>query len=487
MKHKWYRKKRWWILIVVITIFLVTLFYHQFKPLPEGISYAGDTHELTEGQIDFLYDLTYQSGGEEQYEHEIWDTVFETIEEAEEFLVIDMFMINESADEDRDYPKLSSTFSQKIKEQVEANPDLKVVLITDEINTTYGSHEAKHIDYLEELGVEVVYTDLTELRDPNLLYSTIWRMGIQWFGQSGEGWLPNAFGPSSPDVTARSYLKLANVKANHRKAIITENHGLILSANPHDASGFHSNIGVQVEGSIIKDLVESEKAVAAFSGGDLNAFPTDEELEKWIDTETEEDPTMQAQIVTEKQIQYAILQALAEAESGDEVWMGMFYLSDRDVIEALERAASREVTINLVLDPNQNAFGQEKVGLPNLPVAGELMQRSDDHLNIRWYNTNEEQYHSKMIYINRGEVSNVIAGSSNFTTRNLDNYNLENDISVTAPSDSEFTQEIDSYFNRLWHNEDAEFTVDYAEHQDNFSTLRYAGYLLQKWFRFTTY
>ena len=84
-------KKLWWLLGVLVITYIMILIYHQQKPLPDGISYAGDTHLLAEDEIEFLYDLTYQKNGKEIYEHHIFDEVFKTIEQAEEFLIIDMF------------------------------------------------------------------------------------------------------------------------------------------------------------------------------------------------------------------------------------------------------------------------------------------------------------------------------------------------------------------------------------------------------------
>lgn len=477
--------------LLIIFVYTGTIIFHQLKPLPEGFSYAGDFHPLADGEIEFIYDLTYQLDGEEHYEHHIYENIVEVIEEAEHFLIIDMFMFNEMSDEERDFPPTSAHLSETIAKKMEAQPDLKVIIITDHINTTYRSHDAQHIDPLEELGAEVIYTDLTRLRDPTPLYSGAWRMFFQWFGQKGTGWLPNPFGENSPDVTFRSYLKLANVKANHRKAVISENAGLYMSWNAHDASSLHSDIAVRAEGMIIKDMVEAEKAVAAFSGNDLSSFPTEAELTELLDSREEApssgESSIVAQVVTERQIEYAFIEGLENAEAGDMVWIGMFYLSDRDIIEAINNAASRGVEFRLILDPNKNAFGQEKIGLPNIPVAEELLTREDDNIEIRWYNTNEEQYHTKMAYIIRNDESQVIAGSTNFTTRNLNNYNPENNLNIIADPDTEFMQSIDSYFHRLWENEDADFTVPYEEYADSLSTARYVLYVLQKIFRVTTY
>ena len=490
MRHKQKKKKR--ILkttgIILFLIYLITLVYHQTKALPEGTSYLGQEYHLTDEEITFLYDLTYQQDGDEIYEHVIFDTMMEMIEEAEEFLIIDMFMINDFSDEAREFPQLSAIFYEKVKEQLEMKPDLNVVIITDEINTSYRSHEAIYIDGLEDYGADIVYTDLTKLRDPNLLYSGIWRMFFQWFGQGGSTWLPNPFGESSPDVTARSYLNLLNAKANHRKAIITENAGLVTSANIHDSSGYHSNIAAKVTGSIIQDMVKSERAVVAFSGGNLDAFPSEAELEERFPTETgTDDATIRTRIVTEKQVETDFIEAVDNSGSGDELWVGMFYLSDRNIIDALLEAADRGVDIRLVLDPNENAFGSQKMGLPNIPIAQELVESSNEEIEVRWYRTNEEQYHSKMAYLRGQEESYVTLGSTNFTTRNLNDYNLENNIAVVAPNESAMIEEIDAYFQRIWNNEDATFTLSYEEEESDIGIFKYGLYWLQKTFRLTTY
>ncbi|MCA1061030.1 phospholipase D family protein [Rossellomorea aquimaris] len=486
-KRKWYKKKSWWIGGAILLILTVVMFYNRVKPLPPGVSYASDTYTIPEKEVEFLYDLTYQKDGKEQYDQSIFNEVYQTIEEADDFLVLDLFLVNGYTKGDRDYPKISETLSKKIQEQMKKKPDLKVVFISDVVNTTYGSHIAKQLEPLEKQGAEVVFTDLNRLRDPNILYSGVWRTTIGWFGQDGYGWLPNPMAPSAPNVTMRSYLKLLNVKANHRKVVMTEDAGLILSANPHDASGFHSNIAFKVKGDIIKDMVKAEKAVAAFSNGKMDAFPSEEELDKTVKDVPTDGSTVKAQILTERKIQKGVVQALDKAKKGDEAWIGMFYLADRDIIDAIEDAAERGVDIRIVLDPNQNAFGQEKIGLPNLPIAAELHKLENEHITIRWYNTNKEQYHTKIIYVKGKDQSTVIGGSGNYTSRNMDDYNMEENLKLTAPTDSKTMTEIDDYFDRIWNNRNGTYTVDYEEYQDKLPAVKYVMYVLQKIFQVTTY
>lgn len=481
-------KKKWIISGVIIIILTSIMTYHRVKPLPPGISYQGDVHTIPQQDVTFLYDLTFQQDGKVVHDQSIFNEVYKTIEEAEHFLILDFFLVNGYTDGKRPYPKLSEKLRKSIEKQIEKYPDLKVVFITDHINTTYRSHVAQQIAPLEDLGVEVIYTKLDELRDPNILYSGIWRATIKWFGQEGYGWLPNPMESSAPNVTARSYLKLLNVKANHRKVVITEDAGLILSANPHDASGFHSNIGLKVKGEIIKDMVKAEKAVAGFSEGDLKAFPTETEIEKLIRPSlSDEELKIDAQILTERKVQTHVVKAMNDAKKGEEIWIGMFYLADRDIIDGIEDAAERGVEINIVLDPNQNAFGQEKIGLPNLPVTAELQDLNNKNITIRWYDTKKEQYHTKLLFVKGQEKSIVIGGSSNYTSRNLDDYNIEESIKLTAPTDSQFIKSIDDYFQRIWNNQNGTYTVDYEKYQDQLPVFKYIMYILQKVTQMTTY
>ncbi|UPG65470.1 phospholipase D-like domain-containing protein [Metabacillus endolithicus] len=235
-------------------------------------------------------------------------------------------------------------------------------------------------------------------------------------------------------------------------------------------------------------MVKAEKSIAEFSDGNVKAFPTEADLDQNIQpTTSDEELAVKAQILTEGKVQDHVVQAIKKAKKEDEIWIGMFYLADRDIITSIEEAAKRGVKINIVLDPNQNAFGQEKIGLPNLPIAAELQNFDYENIKIRWYATNKEQYHTKLIYIKSQQKSIVIGGSTNYTSRNLDDYNLEESIKIVAPTKSEFTKEVDRYFERIWSNEDGTYTVEYEKYQNSLTVFKYVMYIVQKVFQMTTY
>ncbi|WP_404457501.1 phospholipase D family protein [Sutcliffiella horikoshii] len=475
MKNYIKKNKMLTFILILITIVILTSVYHSYKPLPQGVSFEGDVHNVSE--VNFLNDITYGEKDNLQKEHAIFDRIYEVIDEAEEFIVIDMFLFNGYHDGEMDYPPLSSNLMESLISKKKENPDVDIVFITDEINTTYGSHEAEELSTLEDNGIRVIETNVKVLRDSNPLYSGVWRVFFQWFGQGGSGWIKNPMAKDAPETTVRSYLKLLNIKANHRKVIATDKTAIISSANPHDASGLHSNTAFEVSGNIIGDILKTEQAILDFSGGGT--------LPKY--TGQAEEGDIAVQLLTERKILDHVLEEIKKSKDKGEIWVGMFYLAERKIIEELIAAADRGVTVNLILDPNEHAFGQQKIGLPNRPVAAEMVEEGQGNIELRWYNTQGEQYHPKMIYFNRAEESTIIGGSANFTRRNLYDLNLETDIKITANNDEQVMKDMDDYFLRLWSNEDEMYTLPYETYKDEMPIVKKAMYRLQKVFRFTTY
>lgn len=340
---------------------------------------------------------------------------------------------------------------------------MEIVFITDEVNTNYNSAPNHLLEELKAAGIKVILTDVNALRDSTPAYSAVWRTFIQWFGQSGEGRIPNLMASGGPDITARSYLKLLNVKANHRKVVVSENTALVSSGNIHDASAYHSNIALEVQGPIIADILQTEQAAANLSdAGPLLTYEPDFTKEK--DQHSEE--SMEVRYLTEGKVYKYARQALQSAQKGDTIWMGMFYLADDAILDELVEATERGATVKLILDPNQNAFGRDKIGIPNRPVAMNLNKRTNGEISIRWYNTTKEQYHPKLLFIAKQTGSSIIlGGSTNFTTRNLDDYNLENNLWVSVKQDQPLYIEMETYFNRLWNNEDHEYTLPLEAYQ----------------------
>jgi phosphatidylserine/phosphatidylglycerophosphate/cardiolipin synthase-like enzyme len=211
--------------------------------------------------------------------------------------------------------------------------------------------------------------------------------------------------------------------------------------------------------------------------------------------------------VTEGGIRAALIYELDALEAGDRVDVAMFYLSGRRVIGALKSAARRGASVRLLLDPNKDAFGRQKGGIPNRQVARELVAlgetgtgegeigeggvgergtreggsgergTTEGGIEVRWYDTHGEQFHTKLLAFHTSSGTTLLGGSANLTRRNLGDYNLEADLLVRA-SDTLAAQASD-YFERLWANEGGDFSVPYEAYADD-SWVKRVFYRLQE-------
>ena len=447
--------------------------YHSFKPLPIGIAYEGNLHPLSQPRL--LTDRTLHFGGEApRLDHEIFDETLAMIAQARQFILVDMFLFNSTSAEGRGRP-LAEQLTQALIRQREAFPEIDMVVISDPINTLYGGAESVQFRQLEQAGIVVVQTKLTGLRDSNPLWSGIWRVCCQWFGNSSEsGWLPNPIGDEK--VTLRSYLSLLNFKANHRKVLITDSAGdfraLVSSANPHDGSSYHSNIGLSFGGPAVADLLRSERAVLALS--DASTQAVDNALGRISETAPAGDA--QIQILTESAIRDAAMETITTAERGDRLDMAMFYLSHRDILSALIKASRRGVDVRILLDANHDAFGREKSGVPNRQAAMEL---ANNGVSVRWCNTRGEQCHSKLLLRqDQDGRARMLLGSANFTRRNLDDLNLESDVLVLADRTHSSISKANIFFEEQWSSgpgSPAVMSLPYQAWADH-SQLRYWQY-----------
>ncbi len=377
--------------------------------------------------------------------------------------------------------QLSSELTAKLLAKKAGTPDIRIDVLVDPINIIYGGYNSPQLKALSEAGINVIVTDLGPLRDDNPLYSAPWRLAVGWWGNSRRGWLPNPFITNGPRVSLRSYLAMLNFKANHRKVVLVDNQGelvsIIGSANAHDASSANSNAAVAIKGIFGLDVYKSEAAVAAMSGNGLQPLPPN-----LVNNQPGANQYAKVTLLTEQQIRLAALQEINSLSAGDQLALAMFYLADRPVIKALIAAAARGVEIKIILDPAKDAFGYVKNGIPNRQVAAELLAKSGGKIAVRWYQTRGEQFHDKLMLgvKNQDQTTTVLIGSANFTKRNIGNYNLESDVLISTKTGAGIAQETQDYFNRLWTNADgATFTVDYETYQDD-SWFNLARYWLQE-------
>lgn len=447
--------------------------YYAVKPLPDGLSYRSEAFPAED--VCFLSDQTcVDASGVRVVDQHIFDKVFAMIGHANRLVVIDMFLFNEFLGKGASpHRRLCEGLTDALIARKRVVPGLRAVVITDPVNTVYGGLEARHLTRLREAGIEVVLTRLSRLRDGNVTWSSVWRLCFWPCGNNPKGgWLANPFGGEA--VTLRSWFALLNFKANHRKVVVADTEdglrALVTSANPHDGSSAHSNVGVVFGGSAARAVLESEQAVLAFSGSRTvltNGLPA-------VAPRPSAAASVRVGVVTEEKIADAAEAMLGAAGAGDTVDLIMFYLSDRRIVRALKAAAKRGAVLRVVLDPNKDAFGREKNGMPNRQVARELVAAG---VPVRWALTHGEQMHAKMLLVRkRGGAADLLLGSANFTRRNVRDYNLETDVQISGTAHARALADAAAYVERLWSNPDGRtYTAGYEAFRDDsgWRTFRY--------------
>lgn len=538
------RRSRLWRRIVLALLgaaWLATACWQTNKTLPPGTHVAGPWYELPASDITFIADITSADAyGRPVVSQAIFDTVLAALRTARRFIVLDYFLFNsQGGNGEPGAPlrpiaaELRDALIQRLREQ----PGLQVLFITDPINEVYGGRPSRELLLLRAAGAEVIVTNLDRLRDSNFAYSSLWRLAIAWWsgGENGgipdaeqrRGWLPNPLDESAAPIEFGAWARMLNFKANHRKVLIADDGrdgvvAIVGSANPHDASSGHSNLAMQVRGPVVWPLLRSELAIARFSGwqGELRGLGASAQTAA---TSARADaaagatnpgtgvaasraprtgasatpsgtgpaassgagaaaPAVRAQILTEGAVRSALLEHLNGTGRGEHIDIAMFYISDRGVVESLIAASRRGVSVRLILDPNREAFGHDKPGLPNQPVASELVAASDGAIHVRWYRTHGEQFHPKLAMIYGREHLWLTAGSANLTRRNLADYNLEANIAVEVVRSSALAIQALDYFETLWSNRASmgiEFTADFGVYADP-SQLHYWLYRIME-------
>jgi phosphatidylserine/phosphatidylglycerophosphate/cardiolipin synthase-like enzyme len=492
------------IVLSVVALWAATAAWHTWKPLPPGAHVATPWQAIEPEDVRFIADVTSADAfGRPVVSHAIFDEALAIVATAREFVVLDFFLFNahkgaQSDSSDSPAPRaLSRELTDALIERKRADPGLQILVITDPINDVYGASPAPHFERLRAAGIDVVRTDLGLLRDPNPAWSSFWRLALGWWLDLIDARvLPHPFEPAGKTATPGAWARLVNFKANHRKVLLADDGrggltGIVSSANPHDASGAHSNIAMRLSGAVLEPLLASELAIADFSGwagairrGGGISSP----MVRTSAPATRDEPVslpdvadgrvIAARVLTEGAIREAIVERLDAAVRGDSVAIAMFYLAERGIVQALLDASDRGVEVRLILDPNKDAFGRTKSGIPNRQVAGELVARSDGAIKVRWYRTHGEQFHTKMVAIRGTDRVWLTAGSANLTRRNVRDYNLEANVAVEAGIDTALAAQVLAYFETLWSNRaplGIEYTADFDAYADP-SQLRYWQY-----------
>ncbi len=425
--------------LCVVATWVATAWWQAHKPLPAGTHVASAVCAVPADEVSFIADITAADAwGRAVVSQGIFDQVLDVVRQARRFIVLDYSLFGGSGAARAPQRRIAAELSDALLARRRALPDLKVLFITDPVNEGYGAAPSAQLQRLRDGGVEVVVADLDALRDSNLLYSSLWRLALRWW-----------------DTPARPFgveTRRLNFKADHRKV----------------------NAAARVSGAALASLLASELAVARFSGwrgrGDAYSPAPASAAGPAPDCAADSAAGLAAgssarvQVLTEGAIRAALLEHVAAAGRGDSIDVAMFHLADNGVAEALLAAARRGVGVRLILDPNEDATSGSS-GIPNQPVASELVARGGGAIHVRWYRTHGERFHDAMAMIHGPQRLWLTLGSANLTRRALNDYNLEANLAIEVARSAPLAQQVLGYFDTLWSNRAAlgiEYTADFA-------------------------
>ena len=436
-------------------------------PEDAGLAFSGETKV---DQIRLLVDETWlDAAGQRHVQQEIFESVFSMIDEATEFILLDFFLMNEFLyDPMPGLRRLSAELADKLVKKCRISPDIEIIFITDPINSVYGSIESQLFSTMEQAGVHVVWTDIDQLRDSNPIISKPWRLFLKPWGTGPGKAIKNPLGEGH--ISLRSLFKMLNFKSNHRKVVVTEKSLLVTSANPHSGSSAHWNVALRVDSAGMSMALQAESAILKMSGA--KSFQSLKLREKIFVSGN------RLELLTELRIKQKVLALLSLAGIGTRIDLSMFYFSDKDLLKAFILAKRAGCDVRVILDPNKDAFGRIKNGIPNRQTAARLV---DAGIPLRWADTHGEQCHVKMLYVEHpNQTSTLLLGSCNYTRRSMENFNAECNLALSSPMDDAPMVRARMVFDRWWRNSDGRiYTSDYEIYEDRAISRRLGGWLME--------
>jgi hypothetical protein len=497
---------------------------------------------MPDSALDFQ--ITYNSWDLEKqkriHNREISKVALEMIERAQRQIVMSAFLFDSMYGASAPEFDIVQAVATKFIEKKRANPRLNIVVILDSINRAYAGRISPVVQKFKENGIDVYYTEMEvtkpAFRDGKIeeLKAKFAKLDKESEGKAGmmiDQILGQLELPKQIDghpITVETLTGAALGKANHRKILVTDVDGtaemkaLVSSANPHNASDDSTNIGISVQGELAKFVytVLREDAKASLyqqasrpenRAAQKYALLSDETIAKYgplskengrykdyvqttlpdaqiarLDKTTKGQNLVRAKFVSEGQIKPEVIRLLDSSKADDEIRIQMFYLSEPSVVEAIARAANRPgrtKPILMLMDPNKDAFNSIKDGSPNRQVTAYLMDKSKN-IQVRWYATHGEQNHAKVMSITNASTGKyeLIEGSCNWTSKNMNDINMEANFVVDGSS--RLNTKFNNRFDILYGNkeEGQQYSLDYAAF--DLPTTRYmnVGYKeVKKW------
>jgi hypothetical protein len=391
------------VLLLALLAWAAIALWNSIKPLPPGTHTASLAARLAESQIAVLDGSLRQ--------REILDRELAAIDRAEQMIVLDQVPVPREV-------------GQHLLMRKRQRPNLKVVLVADPLDEAYGGTPAQYLDALEQAGVIVARTRLNRLRDSTPPYSALWRLCIAWWS--------DPFDERSGKFGLLSSLRRLNFKRDQRQLIVADDGaGGWVSIIPASAAG---DLAVEITGGFARDVVSSELRIAAWSTDDDRLPSAPPPGGRGLGS-------IDARFLTEGAIRAALLDTVAASAAGDEISLTAHALSDRRLIDAALRAASRGAHLRVLLDPGT---------APNRAVAGELAREGSALIEVRWLSPSRAPASATLAIVRHRSEFWVSVGAADFTRPSLGDFNLEAAVELRLPERAAAARALTGYFAEQW-------------------------------------
>lgn len=393
-------------------------FWNSVKPLPPGTHVSSLPARLAESQVDFI-DGYSKNGAALERE-------LDAVGRAEQLIVLDLC-------------PLPHDLADRLLLRKHQRPNLKILLVTDPRNEVYGGTPARTLSTLEAAGIIVARTRLERMRDSNPLYSSLWRLTV--------GWWSDPFDEVPGETTLISSLRRRNLKANQRQVLVADDGAggwtsIVMSASSAGGGRGPANVGLEIHGYLARDIVASELRIAAWSTDDDRLPVAPPMMSRGVGT-------IDARFLTEGAVHTALRDMVAVAGKGDAIDVFVRTFDDRQMLDAMLRAAARGARLQLLLDPGSPA---------TRAAAGELVHNETGNVTVRWQSADTAEGYALVRHRNDVWIN---LGSANFTRRDLDDLNLEADVELHMPARAAPARAAIDLFAREWSS-----AAPYAVHAD---------------------
>jgi hypothetical protein len=478
-----------------VLAWLLGALWLSLKPLPPGLHIAGQWQALPAQSPSFLSDLSAaNANGAPLIEQHIDAELLAMITQARQLVLLDTGLFGDLAAAGpraarlRTALPLAAGVVDVLSRAKAQHPELSVLVLTDP-STLRVDGAQRLLERLATAGIEVLAVDVSRLRAPDPAFAAFWDLCCGWWSRaaSSPDW-PNPLGVGPASVSLQLWGEMRGYQRSHRQLLIADDgaggvDALVFSRPLHAEAGIHSASALKLSGSALEPLLESEFALAQFSGwsdGGAMEARSQRLLEQRRLAVPADGDTARARVVTEGAIASTLVARIDAAGKGDRIAIAALYLSQRELVRALLDAARRGVGVRLLLDPGKDGYGYERSGIPNREVASELIAASDGAVRVRWYRTHGEQFSPGLVLVHSGARCWLMVGTAELSRRDLGDFNLAAAAIVDVPADAAAGAQALGWFDMLWYNRASigtEYTTDADVYADA-SQLRYWQYRL---------